>query len=353
MAEVAVEPKRRGFKRWIILALVVLGFYAAFIGPGVLRPISPIVVLPGEPTGLSIAGFEITNTTLATLLTDLIILLIAFSAYRYYTRGNLVPKGFLNFFEMIIEFLWNSEESAMGAKWARRTFPFLATFFLLILTANVIKLFPGFESIGRLAEVHKPGATGYEPVRLFSIGGIEAYGMDKTKPHVAAAHAEGEEEAASEAESGLCTACEVVPFLRGAATDLNFPLALAFISVLMTQVFGVWSLGASYFEKYFQVRALISGGPFGAINFGVGFLELILEFAKVLSFSFRLFGNIFAGTLLLSIVGALTAVIVPTGLYFLELFFGSIQAYVFFLLSLAFMGAALVSHGGNHSEEHA
>ncbi len=77
----------------------------------------------------------------------------------------------------------------------------------------------------------------------------------------------------------------------------------------MTQVYGVWALGRSYFGKFFQFGALINGGIFGIINFAVGFLELLLEFAKILSFSFRLFGNIFAGTLLLSIVGALTAVI--------------------------------------------
>ena len=85
---------------------------------------------------------------------------------------------------------------------------------------------------------------------------------------------------------------------------------------------------------------------FGLIDFAVGFLELILEFAKILSFGFRLFGNIFAGALLLSIVGALTAVIVPPGLYLFEIFFGIIQAYVFFLLATIFISGAVVSHAG-------
>ncbi|MDW8227644.1 MAG: F0F1 ATP synthase subunit A [Anaerolineales bacterium] len=147
-----------------------------------------------------------------------------------------------------------------------------------------------------------------------------------------------------------CHACEVVPFLRGTATDINFPFALAVITVLLTQVFGVWAQGPKYFEKFFQIRQLIHGGPFGAINFGVGLLEIILEFAKILSFGFRLFGNIFAGGLLLSIVGALTAVAVPAGLYLFEVFFGIIQAYVFFLLATIFLSGATVAHG--HEEHH-
>jgi len=94
----------------------------------------------------------------------------------------------------------------------------------------------------------------------------------------------------------------------------------------------------------------VSGGIFGLINFAVGFLELLLEFIKIISFSFRLFGNIFAGALLLSILGALLPVVLPPGLYLFEIFFGLIQAYVFYLLATVFMSMALVSH---HGEEHA
>jgi F-type H+-transporting ATPase subunit a len=109
------------------------------------------------------------------------------------------------------------------------------------------------------------------------------------------------------------------------------------------------ALGPGYFGKFFQIGRLINGGIFGIIDFGVGFLELILEFAKILSFSFRLFGNIFAGALLLAIVGSLLPVVLPPGLYFFEIFFGIIQAYVFFLLATMFISMALVSH---HGEEH-
>jgi F-type H+-transporting ATPase subunit a len=184
---------------------------------------------------------------------------------------------------------------------------------------------------------------------LFTIGGNAVYTIDKGQP-VEVIHAEmGEAEEPAEEGDELCTACEVIPFLRGSATDLNFTFGLAISAVVMTQVIGTMALGPGYFQKFFQFRQLISGGPFGLINFGVGFLEIILEFAKILSFGFRLFGNIFAGALLLSIIGALLPVIIPPGLYLFEVFFGIIQAYVFFLLATIFISSATVGHGG---EEH-
>lgn len=343
--------KRRPVKRWIVLALIALGVYCAYIGPSILKPISPVVVVPAEPTGLTLFGLEITNTMLATLIADVLLVLMALSAWRFSRRGSLVPSGFYNGFEAIVEFLWTAVESQTG-KWARRIFPIVGTIFLLIFVANMIKLVPGFESIGYLKEAHKEPA--YAPVQLFSIGGIPVYTIDKGQPVAVEAHAEGEETGHAEeepaAEAVPCQACEVVPYLRGSATDLNFTVALAIIAVLMTQVYGVWALGPSYFGKFFQFKALVSGGIFGIINFGVGFLELILEFIKVISFSFRLFGNIFAGALLLSILGALLPVVLPPGLYLFEIFFGLIQAYVFYLLASVFISMAMVSH---HGEEHA
>ena len=339
--------KRTPVKRWIVIGLILIGIYAAFIGPSILKPIYPNVVLPAEPTGLSIFGFQITNTILATLLADILLLLIAFIALRFVNSGKLIPDGFYNAFEAIIEFLWNSVEGSAG-KWAKRIFPIVGTIFLLIFVANLVKLVPGFESIGRLETAHRGKA--FAPVALVNIGTLTVYSIDKGKPIPIST---GTTTETSQESSGLCTACEVVPFFRGSATDLNFPIALAVITVLLTQVFGVWAQGGAYFEKFFQFRQLVSGGFFGVIDFGVGILELILEFAKILSFSFRLFGNIFAGTLLLSIVGALTAVVVPTGLYLFEVFFGIIQAYVFFLLATVFISSATVSHHSSEHEEHA
>ncbi|MFM8323075.1 MAG: F0F1 ATP synthase subunit A [Chloroflexota bacterium] len=349
----ATTTRRFGVKRWLVLGLIALGIYAAFLGPSILKPISPVVVLPAEPV---YEGAFVTNTIVATIIADLLVLLMAFGAYRFHKSGKTVPSGFYNFFEFLLEFLWTSVEGTTG-KWAKRVFPVVATIFLLVFAANVSKLVPGYESFGWLKEAHK--APAYAVVPLFKLGGTTVYTLDKGQPvevakhsaegesHGEAAPAEGEAHAAEGAAP--CHACEVVPYLRGMATDLNFPLALAVIAVVMTQVYGIWALGPSYLEKFFQVKALVGGGIFGLINFAVGILELLLEFAKILSFSFRLFGNIFAGTLLLSIVGALTAVAVPPFLYLFEVFFGIIQAYVFFLLATMFISMGLVSH---HADEH-
>jgi len=355
--EVQKDKRFRIKKRWIILGLVALGIYASYMGATFLQPITPVVILPPEPTGLHIGNFQITNTILATLLTDIVLLLMAFGAWRFAHKGKLVPEGFYNVFEAIVEFLWNSVEGSAGKKWGKRIFPVVATIFLLVLTANMIKLFPGFEAIGQLKEMHIPG-TAYEPAHLFDIGTLGVYSLDAGKPHeITASHADeelghGEEASVKEEEAHgddhgnkeLCHYCEVVPFLRGSATDLNFPFALAIIAVVMTQVYGVWAQGGSYFSKFVPLKKLISGGLFGLIDFAVGFLEIILEFAKILSFGFRLFGNIFAGTLLLSIIGVLVPVLLPPGLYLFELFFGAIQAYVFFLLATVFISGALESH---------
>jgi F-type H+-transporting ATPase subunit a len=100
------------------------------------------------------------------------------------------------------------------------------------------------------------------------------------------------------------------------------------------------------------VGGMINRPFFGVIDFGVGLLELVSEFAKILSFGFRLFGNIFAGALLLSILGALTAIIIPSMLYVLEIFVGLIQAYVFAMLALVFMSQATISHHAPGGDEH-
>ncbi len=357
-----VTTKRVPIKRWLVLGLIALGGYAAFLGPSILKPISPTVVLPAETTGLHIGDFEITNTMLATLLADALLLVLALTAWQYYRRHDRPPRGLLHAFETVVEFLWNTVEGAAGA-WARRIFPVVATLFLLIFTANLIKLLPVFETVGRLEAVHREGGKGYAPVALFRVGHLTVYALDKGQPYKIvnghlvrldrkgnpleplpqASTFEGETTAAGHEES-LCTACEVVPFLRGSATDINFPFALAILTVLLTQIYGLWAQGPAYLEKFIQIKRLIRGSMLGLIDFGVGLLEIILEIAKILSFGFRLFGNVFAGALLLSIVGALTAVIVPAALYIFEMFFGIIQAYVFFLLATIFIGGATQVH---------
>jgi F-type H+-transporting ATPase subunit a len=363
---VSEKKKRRfGFKRWIVILMILLGIYCAYFGATYLKPISPTVVLSPEPIAKGSCilnnNFCITNTMLGTILADIVLILLGIATYRFAKSGKLIPGGIYNAFEALVEYLYNTVEGATG-KWVRRIVPLVLTIFLLIFVANMIKLVPGFESIGYLEQAHK--GYGYGTVELFSIGSLPVYTLDAGKRIDVAAYeraladSTGETEAQAEESEAhteeLCTVCHVIPFLRGSATDLNFTFALAVIAVLMTQVYGVWALGPGYFNKFLPFKRLFSGGPFGAIDFVVGLLELVLEFAKILSFSFRLFGNVFAGALLLAIIGALLPVILPPGLYFFEIFFGVIQAYVFFLLATMFISMALVSHHDeSHSESHA
>lgn len=131
-----------------------------------------------------------------------------------------------------------------------------------------------------------------------------------------------------------------VPIFRAANSDLNVTLALAIISVFAAQIFGIGALGFfKYSKKFFNFT--------NPINFFVGILELIGEISKMISFSFRLFGNIFAGEVLLVVIAVLVPFIAPLPFYFLEIFVGFIQALVFAMLTLVFLKMAVTSH-----EEH-
>ncbi len=336
------QPRRIGFKRWIVLALIALGIYFGFIAGGIFKPVSPAVVLPAEKLWPTLGEFQflgqsvtLTNTLFATLLADGVLLLMAVATLGFMRSGKLVPSGVYHIVELIVEFLWNTAESTAG-RWAKRMFPIMATIFLLVLVANLIRIIPGFETIGYLAPA-EGSVQGYAPVQLAP--GV--YGLDGSQP---VAHQGGE------ATSALCSACTVVPFLRGSATDLNFTFALAIVAVLAVEYFGFRALGLGYLNKFFNVGGMINKPVFGVIDFGVGLLELVSEISKIVSFAFRLFGNIFAGTLLLSILGALTVAVIPSFLYVLELFVGVIQAYVFGMLALVFMSQAVMGHGGDHDE---
>ena len=120
----------------------------------------------------------------------------------------------------------------------------------------------------------------------------------------------------------------------------------------MTQIFGVRSLGMGYFKKFLNVGGLFKRPIFGVIDFAVGILEMISEISKILSFSFRLFGNIFAGSVLLFVIGTLVPVFAQSGFLMLEFFVGLIQAVVFGMLTMVFMAQATAGHG-DHGDEHA
>ncbi|MBN1565162.1 MAG: F0F1 ATP synthase subunit A, partial [Anaerolineae bacterium] len=125
----------------------------------------------------------------------------------------------------------------------------------------------------------------------------------------------------------------------------------AFIAI---QVFGVQALGISYFAKFINTPALgnMDKNPMGAMDFVVGLLEIISELAKIVSFGFRLFGNIFAGQVLLFVMTFLVATLLPAIFYGLELFVGLIQAFVFAMLLLVFSTMAMAGHGHDDEEHH-
>ena len=139
-----------------------------------------------------------------------------------------------------------------------------------------------------------------------------------------------------------------MPLFRAPSADLNFTFALALSTMIMVQVWGVRFLGGSYFRKFFTFS-----GPnlfMKCIAAFVGILELISEFARILSFGFRLFGNIFAGEVVLATMAFLFAFLLPVAFYGLEVFVGFVQAMVFMMLTLVFFQLATVSHGDHHDE---
>ncbi len=140
----------------------------------------------------------------------------------------------------------------------------------------------------------------------------------------------------------------VLPWVRVASTDLNMTLTIALIAVVMVQVVGVKALGIGYFTKFFNFSTLFKS-PLGGIDVAVGLLELIGDFAKVLSFSFRLLGAMFAGAILLFVMSFLVPIL-PWPFFILEFFVGAIQALVFALLTAIFMQLATISH--HHDDEH-
>jgi F-type H+-transporting ATPase subunit a len=149
--------------------------------------------------------------------------------------------------------------------------------------------------------------------------------------------------------------CIVVPYVRVASTDLNFTMGLGLVSVVMSWYYGFRALGArEYLSRFFNTRGFKNSLIFGSLDFVVGLLELLGEFTRIISFTFRLFGNIFAGSIMIFVFSTLIPAVVPAGVYLLEVFVGAIQAFVFMMLTVVFIHLATIGHGGEaHDEAHA
>ncbi len=231
----------------------------------------------------TIAGIPITNSLLTSLVVSILVSIVAI-----WVGSNLqvIPSKVQVVIEMVIEGFYRLTESA-SPQHAREFFPLVMTLFIYILFSNWFGLLPGINAIG------------FERV----VDGEHVF----------------------------------VPLFRAATADLNTTLALAIVAMVAVQYYGIKHLGVKlHLSKFINLRS--------PIDFFVGILEFVGEFAKVISFAFRLFGNIFAGEVLLVVITALVPLIAPLPFLGLEIFVGFIQAVVFSVLTLVFISAAMEAH---------
>jgi F-type H+-transporting ATPase subunit a len=294
----------------VLLVLFIVGFVSGPLGKSILGDVGlpswlsvsqPHPELPAEVV-FHLFGFPITNSIIAAWIT--IIFLVGFS-YAVTRRMKLIPGRLQGIFEFLLGWLYDFCCSAAGEKNGRRFFPIVTTIFLFVIMNAWLGLLPGYGSI----IVHT---------------------------------AEGE-----------------VHLLRPANTDINMPLALAVMSVVITQYFGFRTLGRHYVAKFVnvgiffrsagqvvrgKVGAGLSGMFTGVIAIFVGFLELLSEFIHVVSFTFRLFGNMTAGEILILVAVFLVPWLFALPFYGLELLIGFLQALIFGGLTLIFLTLAVASH---------
>lgn len=200
---------------------------------------------------------------------------------------SLIPSSVQNIAEMLIEGFYNLTKSVAQDR-ASKIFPFVATFFLFILIANFSGLIPGLTAIGIYENHH------------------------------------------------------LIPFLRPATSDFNVTLGLALVSAVATHGLSIATLGIKgYLSRFFSLNPIF---------LFVGFLEIISEITKVISLSFRLFGNIFAGEVVLGTVTTLFAFLFPLPFLMLETVVGLVQALVFAMLTMAFMTILTTPHGEGSKE---
>lgn len=225
----------------------------------------------------SILGLPITNSLIVAFATSSI---LATVGVLFRKSLVLVPGKIQNFVEYVFEGMFNLCNSVLNdEEKTEKYFPLIATIFFFVLVSNWLGLLPG-------------------------VGSINFY--------------EGE---------------RVFPLLRAPAADLNFTIAIAVIAVFGVNIFGIFAIGIfKHFSKFLNFH--------NPISFFIGVLEFISEIAKIISFSFRLFGNVFAGEVLLAIMAFLIPLIAPLPFLFLEIFVGFIQAFVFAMLTLVFVAIA-------------
>jgi len=370
----------------IIVAMVGAGFIAGAIGSsffgetslkgaiGVPQPevhLAPQKVLSAH-SGDSVKGgsqFVLTNTVLSSLVSTSILALLFIFGTR---KLQVVPGRLQGFLETIIDGLMGFVKSVIGEEKSRAVFPVIATFFLFVSFNAWFGLIPVYQSFG-YTKWENVSLTQIEQSSHFHDGDhvtikdldhefhlhhsriaiIDDGSLSKSLT-IEANRFEGNSKQAIVDAGGsteLVTPGLSATFLRPAGTDLNMPMALAIISFLFVEGLALKYLGFSYFGKFFRFQNLLRGKiGMGLIDFFVGILELISEFVRLLSFTFRLFGNMTAGEILLLVSAFLISFILTIPFYGLELLVGFVQALIFAGLTLVFVSIAITPH--EHDEEH-
>lgn len=333
---------------------IILGIVGALVVIVVGNMILPVpraaIEVAAEPV-FYIGGFVVTNSLFTSVLISIGILIVAFFVGR---RLKEQPGGLQNVTEMLIEALDSLVTATAAKKWANTFFPIVATIFIWLLFSNYISLFtPFFGSFGIIHSTDHGGqpvdsitfitGSADELTPLHHGGEDETYAEEESHGE----EAEHEEPVAGDAEHAK--EAIIVPIFRAPSSDLNMTFALAITVMVLVQWFGLRERGVSYIGHFIRLDGFRKKGiGMGAIDFFLGLVELISEIAKILSFSFRLFGNIFAGEVLMIVIISLVSLLVLVLIFGLEIFVGTIQAFVFFILALVFFSIATQ----HHEEEH-
>ena len=359
-----------------VIGVMVFGFLV-FRGPAPTIIVAPEIIF-------HLGGLAVTNTMFTSWI---VVALLCGVSVLAGPRMQLVPSGFSGFIEAIVAGFYSVVEGVVGEAKARQFFFLVATIFFYIITSNYFGLLPGNMFIGKPeighgsppVEMRSGSFLGidvlYQP--FFAKAGeehkaapVEDHAADpkattkvdsKTEAKAPAKDdhatpaaskdkvAAKDDHAADAAPAGTQYGI-LAPFLRSVNTDVNTPLAIAIYSFIFVELWGFQALGIGYLSKFFNFGAL-KKGPMGFIDIFVGLLELVSELSRMVSFTFRLFGNVFAGEVLLVMMGFLVPLVLINVFYGLELFVGAIQAFVFAMLTLVFAQSAVASHG-DHEEGH-
>jgi len=328
------------------------------IAAGVMfvKPPSPVIIVKPEHI-FDLGPLGVTNTMFTSWVVVLLLVVVGFFVGR---NASVVPSGFSGAVEALISGFYGIVTTVAGEENGRKFFWVIATIFLYVLTSNYFGLLPINGVIGKVEPGHgdkqvifKQTSIAGFPIAYIPNGPEECEGTACPTHHEEAAAGEpAAPKADAHAAEGGKVSGLISPYFRSVNTDVNTPLAIAIFSFIFVEFWGLSALGPAYLKKFFPVD-FYKKGALGIIDIFVGLLELISELSRMVSFTFRLFGNVFAGEVLLAMMAFLVPFVLVDVFYGLELFVGLIQAFVFAMLTLVFAQTAVTHHGGEeHGDEH-